>query len=39
VLVQGVLEEMRGRSLGEVARWRDDKLIRLLKLIQDQDEN
>ncbi|MBW1689969.1 MAG: 3-hydroxyacyl-CoA dehydrogenase family protein [Deltaproteobacteria bacterium] len=35
ILVEGVNEELRGKSVGEMAQWRDDKLIKLLKLIHD----
>lgn len=33
VLVEGIREELKGKSLEEVTRWRDEKLIRLLKVI------
>jgi len=35
ILAEGVKEELRGRSLTEVTQWRDDTLIKLLKLIQE----
>ena len=35
ILAQGVKDEMRDKNLMEMARWRDQKLIRLLKVIQD----
>ncbi|MBW2004441.1 MAG: 3-hydroxyacyl-CoA dehydrogenase family protein [Deltaproteobacteria bacterium] len=35
ILAEGVKEELRGKSLTEVTQWRDDKLIKLLKLIQE----
>ena len=34
-LLNGVEAEMGGRSLGEVVRWRDEKLINVLKAVQD----
>ena len=33
ILVGGVKEELRGKSLTEVTQWRDEKLIRLWKVI------
>lgn len=33
ILIEGVQSEMKGRSLEEVFRWRDEKLIELLKVI------
>lgn len=33
VLVEGVKEEMIGQSIAEVNQWRDEKLIKLLKVI------
>jgi 3-hydroxyacyl-CoA dehydrogenase len=33
ILVEGVNEEMRGKNLTEVSQWRDEKLIKLLKVI------
>jgi len=35
ILAEGVKEELRGRSLTEVTQWRDNTLIKLLKLIQE----
>ena len=35
ILAEGVKEELRGKSLTEVTQWRDDKLIKLLKVIQE----
>jgi carnitine 3-dehydrogenase len=34
-LLAGVEEETAGRDLGEVMRWRDEKLIRVLKAVRD----
>jgi 3-hydroxyacyl-CoA dehydrogenase len=34
VLTEGVRAEMDGKSLVELTRWRDEKLIKLLKAIQ-----
>ena len=35
ILAEGVKEELRGKSLTEMTQWRDDTLIKLLKLIQE----
>ena len=35
VLVNGIKDEMRGKSLAEMAQWRDEKLIKLLQVIQE----
>ena len=32
-LAEGVEEEMKGRSLAELTRWRDEKLVGILKVI------
>ncbi|UCF85208.1 MAG: hypothetical protein JSV50_06115 [Desulfobacteraceae bacterium] len=34
VLVDGVSEEIRGKSLPEIVQWRDEKIIKLLKVVQ-----
>jgi 3-hydroxyacyl-CoA dehydrogenase len=34
-LVSGVREEAGGRSLEEIARWRDEKIVRILKAIHE----
>lgn len=34
-LVRGVQEETGGKSPGEIAKWRDERLIKLLKIIQE----
>lgn len=35
VLVEGIEEELGGKSLKEITEWRDEKLIRLLKVVYD----
>jgi hypothetical protein len=35
VLVNGIKDEMGDKSLAEMAQWRDEKLIKLLKVIQE----
>ena len=35
VLVEGVSEEIRGKSLPEIVQWRDEKIIKLLKVVQE----
>jgi carnitine 3-dehydrogenase len=35
ILVEGVKEELRGKTLSEINQWRDNNLIKLLKLIQE----
>lgn len=32
-VIEGVQEETKGRSVGEIAAWRDEKLVRLLKIL------
>lgn len=36
VLARGVQEEAEGRSMQEIARWRDEKVVQLLKVIYDK---
>ena len=33
ILVEGVKEEIKGKNLTEVTQWRDEKLVKLLKVI------
>ncbi len=35
LLVKGVEKSMGGKNLGELARWRDEKIVELLKVIYD----
>ena len=32
-MVEGVKEEVKGREMDELVKWRDDKLVQLLKVI------
>jgi len=32
-LIDGVKQEMKGRPFRDIANWRDDKLVELLKVI------
>jgi carnitine 3-dehydrogenase len=35
ILIEGVREEIRGKNLAEMTQWRDEKLIKLLKIVQE----
>jgi len=39
VLSKGVQEEMQGKTIEELERWRDEKLVGLLKLIYGEESN
>jgi hypothetical protein len=35
ILVEGVKEEIKGKNLTEVTQWRDEKLVKLLNVINE----